>query len=115
MLVGIVGTGLDFIAFSLCLGLGLDSVGSRGVGYFVGTLWAYFLNRGWVFGSSSRWSTFIPFTLTYLASGSIAVFLQALGPKGPEPLPLVIWIYALSVLTAAALNYLSLRFFVFRR
>lgn len=113
-LVGMAGTGLDVIAFSICLILGFDSIVSRGIGYLAGTSWAFFLNRGWVFGSSSRWSRVIPFILTYIVSGLLAVLIQALGPNAPEPLSGVIWIYGLSVFIAATLNYFSLRHIVFR-
>lgn len=113
-LVGLAGTVFDFLAFYSCLLLGLEPIFSRGVGYLVGTLWAFFLNRSWVFNSSSGWTKIAPFSITYLFSGSVAVFIQTLGPNQSEPIGLVLSTYATSVLVAASLNYFSLRYLVFR-
>jgi putative flippase GtrA len=113
-LVGLVGTALDFVGFYSCLSLGLDPIFSRGVGYLIGTLWAFFLNSSWVFNSSSGWTKIAPFSITYLFSGSVAVFIQTLGPNQSEPIGLVLSTYATSVLVAASLNYFSLRYLVFR-
>lgn len=114
VLVGLIGTGLDLTCFLLCLALGVETVVSRVVGYLAGTSWAFFLNRSWVFKSRRRWAVLIPFTLTYLISGSLAVVIQALGPQRPEPLHALLFIYTVSVFVASAVNYLSLRFIVFK-
>ena len=113
-LVGLIGTSLDFLGFSFGLWLGLDPIPSRGIGYFVGTVWAFFLNRTWVFNSNSGLSRVVPFSLTYALSGLVAVAIQALGPNQPEPIGLVLSVYVVSVLVAASINYLSLQRLVFR-
>jgi putative flippase GtrA len=114
VLVGVIGTTIDLAIFSICLMLGIGSLLSRSVGYVAGTIWAFFLNRNWVFRSSSGWIKLFPFSLTYLVTGSIAVFIQSLGPSESEPLDIVFLIYLGSVLVSATINYLLLRQIVFR-
>ena len=113
-LVGIVGTGLDLTVFSLSLLVGLGSTVSRALGYFVGTLWAFLLNRRWVFNSQRKWPELIPFTLTYMFSGSVAVFIQSLGPEGSDDTGGVFLVFGISVTIGALINYFSLRYLVFR-
>ncbi len=113
-LVGLVGTGLDLAIFSLSLMLGFVPPVSRGMGYLFGTLWAFFLNRRWVFNSQTKLSRFIPFSLTYLFSGSAAVFIQSLGPAGTEATGGVFLAFGISVTVGAAINFFSLRYLVFR-
>jgi putative flippase GtrA len=113
-LVGAVGTGLDITVFSLALLLGFGPAVSRAMGYTFGTLWAFFLNRRWVFNSQTRFSRFIPFSLTYLFSGFIVVFIQSLGPEGTEFNGGVFLAFGISVAIGALINFLLLRYLVFR-
>lgn len=113
-LVGLVGTGLDFTVFTLSLMLGFGPTIGRSLGYSAGTLWAFFVNRRWVFNSKGNLSRFIPFSLTYLFSGSVAVVIQSLGPAGSEATGGVFLTYGVSVAIGALINFLSLRYVVFR-
>ena len=113
-LVGIAGTSLDFAAFSLSLLVGMAPSVSRAMGYFVGTLWAFFLNRRWVFNSTGNLAILFPFILTYLVSGSAAVLIQSLGPTDSNDTTGVFLAFGFSVAVGALINFLSLRYFVFR-
>ncbi len=113
-LVGIAGTSLDFAVFFLSLFVGMAPSVSRAMGYIVGTLWAFFLNRRWVFKSMGNLTRLLPFILTYLVSGSAAVCIQSLGPAGSIDTAGVFPVFLLSVAVAALINFLSLRYYVFR-
>ncbi len=113
-LVGVVGTGLDLTVFSLALLLEFGPAVSRATGYLFGTLWAFFLNRKWVFNSQTSLSRFIPFSLSYLFSGFIVVFIQSLGPEGTEFNGGVFLAFGISVAIGALINFLLLRYLVFR-
>jgi putative flippase GtrA len=113
-LVGLAGTFLDFAVFSLSLLLGLAPSISRAMGYCAGTLWAFFLNRSWVFNSTGNLARLLPFILTYLVSGSAAVLIQSLGPTGANDTTGVFLAFGFSVVVGALINFLSLRYFVFR-
>ena len=113
-LVGLAGTALDFAVFFLSLVAGMAPSVSRVMGYSVGTLWAFFLNRRWVFNSTGNLAKLLPFILTYLVSGLAAVLIQSLGPAGSNDTAGVFLAFGFSVVVGASINFLSLRFFVFR-
>ncbi len=106
---GIAGTILDFLAFNLVLLLSGNPVISRGVGYVFGTLWAFFVNRSWVFNSKNGISSLVPFLLLYGSSGLVAVAIQSLLATSG-----IFLAYLISLLVASVMNFLGMRFLVFR-
>jgi putative flippase GtrA len=113
-LVGLAGTALDFAVFFLFFLVGMAPSVSRAMGYSVGTLWAFFLNRRWVFNSTGNLARLLPFILTYLVSGLAAVLIQSLGPTDSNDKAGVFLAFGVSVVVGAFINFLSLRYFVFR-
>jgi putative flippase GtrA len=111
--VGLIGTGFDFAVFTLLTFSGLDGTISRAIGYVFGTVWAFFLNRGWVFDYRNRNSRAVSFSLTYLFSGIAAVWIQSSGPNNNELTSITFFWYGVSVIIAASINYLALRLVVF--
>lgn len=107
---GIVGTILDFLAFNLVLLLTSNPVLARGVGYVFGTLWAFFVNRSWVFKSQNGISSIVPFLLVYGSSGFVAVAIQSFLNASS----IVFITYLISLLVASVMNFLGMRFLVFR-
>lgn len=106
---GIAGSILDFLAFNLVLLLSGNPVISRGVGYVFGTLWAFFVNRSWVFNSKNGISSLVPFLLLYGSSGLVAVAIQSLLATSG-----IFLAYLISLLVASVMNFLGMRFLVFR-
>jgi putative flippase GtrA len=107
---GIAGTILDFLAFNLVLLLTGNPVLSRGIGYVFGTLWAFFVNRSWVFKSKNGISSIVPFLLLYGSSGFVAVAIQSF----LDGISSVFIAYLISLLFASVMNFLGMRFLVFR-
>jgi len=107
---GIAGTILDFLAFNLVLLLSGNPVISRGVGYVFGTLWAFFVNRSWVFNSKNGISSLVPFLLLYGSSGLVAVAIQSFLSATSG----IFLAYLISLLVASVMNFLGMRFLVFR-
>lgn len=107
---GIAGTILDFLAFNLVLLLTGNPVLARGVGYVFGTLWAFFVNRSWVFKSQNGISSIIPFLLVYGSSGFVAVAIQSFLNASSG----VFIGYLISLMVASVMNFLGMRFLVFR-
>ena len=102
---------LDFLAFNLVLLLTGNPVLSRGIGYVFGTLWAFFVNRSWVFKSQNGISSIFPFLALYGSSGFVAVTIQSLLNESSG----VFIAYLCSLVGASVMNFLGMRFLVFRR
>lgn len=112
---GIAGTALDFLVFNLVLMLSGDSILSRSSGYVFGTLWAFIVNRSWVFRSDVGISRLIPFLLVYLTSGVLAVAIQ----WGFDVLELeyiqVFTAYGIGLVMSSLINFFGMKFLVFGR
>ncbi len=107
---GLAGTMLDFLAFNLVLLLTGNPLLSRGVGYLFGTLWAFFVNRSWVFGSKNGIASIIPFLALYGSSGFVAVTIQSFLNESSG----IFVAYLFSLASASVMNFLGLRSLVFR-
>lgn len=112
-LTGLAGTLLDFTVFTFALVLTGNSTLSRATGYAFGTLWAFLLNRSWVFQSASGTSRLIPFVLLYLATGAIAVTIQW-GFGNDQIMGVGVFVaYGLSIGVASTINFFGMRYLVF--
>jgi putative flippase GtrA len=107
---GIAGTILDFLAFNLVLVFTGHPVLARGIGYIFGTLWAFFVNRSWVFKSQNGISSLIPFLALYGSSGFVAVAIQSFLNESSG----VFIAYLCSLVGASVMNFLGMRYMVFR-
>ena len=107
---GLAGTILDFLAFNLVLLLTGNPVLSRGIGYVFGTLWAFFVNRSWVFKSQNGISSIFPFLALYGSSGFVAVTIQSFLNESSG----IFIAYLCSLVGASVMNFLGMRFLVFR-
>jgi putative flippase GtrA len=109
-LTGIAGTILDFLVFNLVLVFTGHPVLARGIGYVFGTLWAFFVNRSWVFKSQNGISSLIPFLALYGSSGFVAVTIQSVLNESFG----VFIAYLFSLIVASVMNFVGMRFLVFR-
>jgi putative flippase GtrA len=107
---GIAGTILDFLAFNVVLVLTGHPVLARGIGYVFGTIWAFFVNRSWVFKSQNGISSLIPFLALYGSSGFVAVTIQSVLNESLG----VFIAYLFSLVVASVMNFVGMRFLVFR-
>ncbi len=112
---GMAGTIVDFAVFTISVGFTDNSAISRAFGYACGTLWAFFINRSWVFNSTSGFSRLIPFLLLYIVSGTVAVFTQWGFELFEIPNLGVFVAYGLSLVVASTINFLGMRYLVFKK
>ena len=113
-LTGMAGTFLDFAVFTISLGFSDHAAISRALGYTCGTIWAFLINRSWVFNSSSGLSRLIPFLLLYFTTGAIAGASQASFDLLAIPNFGVFIAYGLSLVIASTINFLGMRYLVFK-
>ena len=113
-ITGIAGTALDFLFFTLALNAFENSTLARCIGYLFGTLWAFIVNKSWVFASDSGISSLIPFLLLYGSSGVMAVTIQWVFASLELEAIQVFTAYVISLIFATAVNFLGMRLIVFR-
>lgn len=112
-LVGLAGTLLDFLIFSVVLLSFQNPTIARALAYLMGTIWAFFLNRNWVFNHERNFSRVIPFLSTYGLTGALAIYIQYLFEVTSNTLLNSYIGYFSSVLMTSILNFLFLNI-VFR-
>jgi len=118
LVVGGVTVLVDFASYSLMqawIGLPVDE--SKGLGFLIGTAFAYFANRHWTFGhrdhaQGSAWR----FVLLYGVTLAFNVLVNALSLHALSGLS---WsrqgAFVLATGVSAVLNFLGMKFLVFRQ
>ncbi len=116
---GVVGAVVDFGSTYLLSLVGLSHAGSKTVGFILGTLTAYFINRRWTFQAAPSRRRFIAtmcsYLLTYLVQlGLFLVCIPWLEDHGFSDF----WTQAISFViaqgTATVLNFIIQRWVIFR-
>jgi putative flippase GtrA len=115
LIVGAGTVAIDFVTYALCLEAGLWISVAKATGFVVGTFAAYLANRFWTFAGTAAQGSLRGFLLLYLATLAVNVAVNA---------AMVAWLgeswaalgFAFVVATAvsAGLNFLGLKFYVFR-
>lgn len=112
--VGLVGTGIDFIFFSIAMTVGAMPGCSRATGYVAGSSWAFIANRKWVFPNSWSISVVWKFAVTYCLSGMVAVLIQSNATSTNTLSMESVLFFFVSVILATAINFSLLSLWVFR-
>ena len=116
---GVVGAVVDFGSTYLLSLVGLSHAGSKTVGFILGTLTAYFINRRWTFQAAPSRKRFVAtmcsYLLTYLVQlGLFLVCIPWLEDHGFSDF----WTQAISFViaqgTATVLNFNIQRWVIFR-
>lgn len=116
---GVVGAVVDFGSTYLLSLVGLSHAGSKTVGFILGTLTAYFINRWWTFQAAPSRKRFVAtmcsYLLTYLVQlGLFLVCISWLEDHGFSDF----WTQAISFViaqgTATVLNFIIQRWVIFR-
>ncbi|MGC3904898.1 GtrA family protein [Corynebacterium variabile] len=116
---GVVGAVVDFGSTYLLSLVGLSHAGSKTVGFILGTLTAYFINRRWTFQAAPSRKRFVAtmcsYLLTYLVQlGLFLVCIPWLEDHGFSDF----WTQATSFViaqgTATVLNFIIQRWVIFR-
>lgn len=116
LIVGSLTVGIDFLCYTLLLGVSVQYAFAKAAGFVVGTVFAYFANRWWTFGHRQHASgSVFRFAMLYMLTlgGNVLINHVVLLIAGERD-----WAVRLAFLAAtgvsAALNFLGMRFFVFR-
>lgn len=115
--VGTLTVLVDFAVYRGLVWTGTVNVNvAKGVSFLVGTVFAYFANRYWTFGHylpalGSTWR----FAVLYSATLGTNVLLNELSLKllGASA-GAVQWAFLMATAVSAALNFLGMKFFVFK-
>lgn len=112
-LVGVSNTAVGFCTIWLCLrGFGLGDALSNAIGYVVGFIWSFLLNRAWTFSHTGHAGAgMVRYALVCLASyvANLAVVLGLARLFGPGHL----YAQAAGMVTYSGLAYLGARFYAF--
>jgi putative flippase GtrA len=106
---------VDFATYSLCLEAGLWISVAKAAGFIVGTFFAYVANRFWTFQAAARSGALRDFLALYLATLAVNVavnggIVAALG----ESWPALGFAFAVATAISAGLNFLGMKYYVFR-
>lgn len=116
LVVGSLTVLVDFLSYSGMRMLGLDTGIAKGAGFLIGTLFAYCANRAWTFGQhwhapGSAWR----FVVLYSATLLVNVAVNALGLYVLDKLAGAVMVsFLVATSLSAALNFIGMKWFVFR-
>jgi putative flippase GtrA len=114
LIVGSITVAIDLASYRLLLLLGVDISIAKGLGFAIGTVFAYFANRLWTFTAEGGYRRFLVFCALYLTTLAINVGAN----------DLVVWLLGRDELALAAaflvatgisatLNFMGMKFLVF--
>lgn len=116
LVVGILAVLTDFMVYRSVAWTGLDIHAAKAIGFVSGTVFAYFANRLWTFSDtrpvrSSALRFLLLYTLTLFANVQVNALALALlsGWSGAMQVA-----FLAATGTSATLNFLGMKFFVFR-
>lgn len=120
IMTGVVGAVVDFGSTYLLFLAGLGDGASKTVGFILGTLTAYLINRRWTFRAEASVRRFVVTMLSYLATYAVQVGLYTLSIPWLEDMGLdQFWVRAFSFViaqgTATVLNFIIQRWVIFRQ
>jgi len=115
ILVGSITVLIDFLIYFLLLLLNIDIALSKGIGFSIGALFAYFSNRSYTFQSSQKGlKRFVYFAFLYISTlianvVSNEIILHQIGNL--EYSLLISFFIATAI--SATLNFLGMKYYVF--
>jgi putative flippase GtrA len=116
LIVGTLTATIDFVTYRGLVWAQVLSVDwAKAVGFFLGTVAAYFANHYWTFGAHShghrRWLRFV---VLYAISIWINVYMNAVMLATMDGAALRVYIaFVIATAFSACMNFLGLKFFVF--
>ena len=116
LIVGSTTVVVDFASYSGCLWLDLPIDFSKAVGFVVGTLFAYLANRYWTFEAAGEPGRIGHFLVLYLSTLVVNVAVNAVVVRALDRTAFAIAVaFVLATAVSASLNFLGMKFIVFRR
>lgn len=118
LVVGMLTVLVDFCSYRGLLWLHVASVDvAKASGFLIGTVFAYFANKAWTFGSRQHApGSFVRFAVLYALTlgANVLVNKAVLAALGSQTGYVQI-AFLCATAVSAALNFLGMKFFVFRR
>lgn len=115
-MAGTTGVVLDAAAYSTLLHIGWRTDQAKTASLLVATIFAYFANRFWTFAAAKtgkgRLLPFITLYATVIALNVVVNHALLVFLGGGRPAYFLAWFIA--IIASSCLNYLGMRFFVFR-
>lgn len=116
LIVGSTTVLVDFASYSGCLALGLWIDLAKAVGFVIGTAFAYLANRLWTFEAGGGPGRIPHFLAVYLSTLVVNVAANAVVVRAlPEGKPAIVAAFVVATGISASLNFLGMKFIVFRR
>lgn len=117
LIVGLLTVLVDFLTYRGLIWLNLMNIDfAKGMGFLVGTVFAYFANRVWTFGQrgyslTSMWR----FVLLYATTLGVNVWVNTTALRAFEEASMKVQLaFLLATGISAALNFTGMKWFVFR-
>ncbi len=117
LVVGILTVIVDFVTYRGLVWLGVMEVDmAKGAGFLTGTVFAYFANRHWTFGSkSSVASSAWRFVILYACTLGANVLVNAFALKVFTGFSVAVQLaFLMATGVSACLNFIGMKLFVFR-
>ncbi len=116
LIVGATTVGVDFLTYKLLLWTGIDYNPAKAVGFVTGTVFAYAANRLWTFGHVAHKPNSLPrFCLLYGLTLAANVLINRFFLFALEVMIQAVQIaFLIATGVSATLNFLGMKFFVFR-
>ena len=120
IVVGVLSVGTDAAVYLTMVSGGLPRDVSKGIGYVAGMAIGFFLNKTWTFGSRrAARSEALAYVFLYAVTLGVNIGLNrlvlAMGMERMMPVVLAIFAFLVATGTTTVLNFLAMRFIVFRR
>ena len=118
LIVGAITVIIDFLIYYLLLESFPKNINiSKTIGFISGTVFSYFANRFWTFGhiknkNNSSWKFIIVYLLTLLINVQVNSLLLFLLIDIYFNLQIA---FLLATITSASLNFLGMKYFVFKK
>lgn len=118
LVVGLLTVLIDFLSYTCLYRLDILNVSAaKAAGFLCGTIFAYLANRAWTFGhqthmAASLWRFIILYSITLGANVAINWFVLLVTKTIPFS---VLLSFVLATGVSACLNFIGMKFFVFRQ
>ena len=117
LIVGFTTVGIDFFVYWCLLYISVFSIEtSKGIGFLSGTIFSYFTNKSWTFDYKSFYlKSALKFILLYTFTMFINIFLNSSILSILDNLSFkFIFAFLFATIVSAILNFLGMKFLVFK-
>lgn len=116
IVVGLITVAIDFVCYVSLVWIGVGVALAKALGFVAGTVFAYFANRFWTFGHKDVAAGSVPrFAMLYAGTAVTNVVVNSGVLKVlPYSSVAVVCGFVFATGVSASLNFLGMKFFVYR-